>query len=83
VGPPEQTYIDHRNTFAARSYALLGVRVGRRKSAGLSWFIDVRNLTDERYAATTGVIENANRADQPQLLPGDRCSVFTGAEWRW
>ena len=40
-------------------------------------------FTDERYAATTGVIENANGTDQRQFLPGDGRGVFTGLECRW
>lgn len=80
---PKQTYIDHRNTVAARPYALLGLRVGQRLASGVSWFIEARNLADRHYAATTGVIENAGRTDQPQFLPGDGRSIFSGIESRW
>jgi iron complex outermembrane receptor protein len=79
---PEKTYIDFRNTFAADSYALIGLRVGQRRASRFSWFAELRNLTDERYAATTGVIENASSLDQPQFLPGDGRSVFVGIEYR-
>jgi iron complex outermembrane recepter protein len=80
---PVPSYIDHRNTFSADPHALLGFKLGRRLDTGLSWFIEARNLTDERYAATTGVIENANSTDQRQFLPGDGRSVFAGLEWKW
>ncbi|BCU79320.1 TonB-dependent receptor [Luteolibacter sp. LG18] len=80
---PVKAFIDQRNTFAADPYAICGFKFGRRQEKGLSWFIEARNLTDEKYAATTGVIENANYADQRQFLPGDGRSLFGGVEWKW
>ena len=88
VGPtfewvPVKSFIDHRNTFAADPYALLGFKFGRRVSDGLSWFVEAKNLTDETYSATHGVIDNAGGVDQRQFLPGDGRSIFAGVEWRF
>lgn len=80
---PVKAFIDHRNTFAADPYAICGFKFGRRMQSGLSWFIEARNLTDEKFTATTGVIENAGGVDQRQFLPGDGRSVFGGIEWKW
>jgi iron complex outermembrane receptor protein len=80
---PSQSFIDHANTFSADRYALLGFKLGRRVEEGVSWFIEGKNLTDERYAATTGVIEDANGADQAQFLPGDGRGVYAGIEVKW
>ncbi len=80
---PEKTFIDFRNTYAADPYALAGFRLGRRTSQGVSWFAEVRNAFDKVHAATTGVIENANGADQAQFLPGDGRGFFGGLEYRW
>lgn len=80
---PVKSHIDHRNTFAADPYALLGFKIGRRVEEGISWFIEARNLTDERHASTHGVIDNAGGADQRQFLPGDGRSVFAGIEWKF
>lgn len=80
---PQKTFIDFRNTYAADPYATAGFRVGRRTPQGFSWFAEVRNVFGETYAATTGVIENAARADQPQFLPGDGRGIFAGFEYRW
>jgi iron complex outermembrane receptor protein len=80
---PVKTWVDHRNTLYANPYALLGFKLGHRPEEGLSWFIEGKNLTDQRYAATTGVIENANGTDQRQFLPGDGRGIFTGVEYRW
>ncbi len=80
---PEKTFIDFRNTYAADAYAIAGLRVGRRTPRGVSWFAEVRNIFDKKYAATTGVIENAAGADQAQFLPGDGRGLFAGLEYRW
>lgn len=76
---PQRTYLDHRNTFPADPYTLVGFRVGRR-TRDFAWFLDARNLLERRYAATTGVIENAAGADQRQFLPGDGRALFAGIE---
>lgn len=80
---PVKAYVDHRNTLSADPYAICGFKFGRRSEKGLSWFVEARNLTNEKYAATTGVIENAGGLDQAQFLPGDGRSVFCGVEWQW
>lgn len=80
---PEKTWIDHRNSFAARPHALAGLRLGRRTSHGLSWFAEVRNLADRAYTATTGVIEDARGVDQAQFLPGDGRGFYAGGDYRW
>ena len=79
---PEKTYIDFRNTYAADAYVIAGVRIGRRTPQGFSWFAEARNVFDKKYAATTGVIENAAGADQAQFLPGEGRGFFGGLEYR-
>jgi iron complex outermembrane recepter protein len=83
---PQNSYVDHANTLSADAYALLGFKIGRRVEKGISWFIEAKNLTDETYAATTGVTANAGptpEASSRNFLPGDGRSVFTGIEWKW
>ncbi len=80
---PVKAFVDHANTLSADPYALLGFKFGRRVERGVSWFVELKNLTDETYAATTGVIENAAGLDQAQFLPGDGRSVFAGVEYRF
>lgn len=87
IGPnvewsPEKYYVDHANTVHADSYALLGFKIGKRSKNGFSWFAEARNLTDRKYASTTGVIDNARGIDQAQFLPGDGRSFFAGLEYR-
>jgi len=87
IGPnvewsPQKYYVDHANTVYANSYALLGFKLGKQSKSGFSWFAEARNLTNQKYAATTGVIENARGIDQAQYLPGDGRSFFAGLEYR-
>lgn len=88
---PVKAYVDHANTLSADPYVLLGFKLGRRVSEGLSWFVEARNLTNKTYAATTGVVMDARilpafgdpLANQRQFLPGDGRSVFAGFEYRF
>lgn len=92
IGPniewsPQDYPVDMANTLYADSYAMLGFKLGQRVDKGLSWFVDGRNLTDKRYAATTGVIADsrspgAGGQNARQFNPGLGRSVFAGLEWR-
>jgi len=86
VGPgvewvPRGYYVDHANTLKTDSYAIFGLRGDYRSDNGLTVFIEGRNLFDKKYAATTGVIANANGADSAQFLPGDGASIYVGLQW--
>jgi len=80
---PQGGFIDHRNTLKSDPYHLIGFKVGRRVEDGISWFVEARNLDDEVFAATTGVIDNAGGADAAQFLPGDGLGVFAGIDFKW
>ena len=58
-------------------------KLGYRAAAGWAGFVEGKNLTDETYAATTGVIADARGRDSAQFLPGDGAAVFAGLEYRW
>jgi iron complex outermembrane receptor protein len=75
--------VDFAGTLSADSYAILGFKVGYRTAKGLSFYVDARNLTDEHYAATTGVINRAGAFNQAQFLPGDGRSFFFGVEYKF
>ena len=80
---PDRYFVDMANQWSANSYVLLGLKAGYRTKKGFSVFIEARNLTDEVYAATTGVITRVTAANQAQFLPGDGRSFYGGLEWRW
>ena len=75
--------IDFADTFDADNYAIWGIRASGEVVKGLTWFVDGRNLSDRKYAATTGVVRNANGADIAQFFPGDGRSVYVGLDWRF
>jgi len=80
---PDRYPVDHANTLFADPYTLLGLKLGWRAPGGWAAFLEGKNLTDETYAATTGVIADARGRDSAQFLPGDGASVFAGLEYRW
>jgi iron complex outermembrane receptor protein len=88
---PQKSYVDHANTLWADPYALIGFKLGLRRDQGLSFFIEARNLMDETYAATHGVVLDARvtpafgdpLANQRQFLPGDGRSLYVGAEYKF
>jgi iron complex outermembrane receptor protein len=72
-----------RTTFAY-PYALLGLKLGYRTKKGVSFFVEARNLTDENYSPTTGVVQNATVAGSTAVfLPGDGRAFYAGVEFKW
>jgi len=79
---PRKYNVDSATTLYADPYALLGFRLGYRSERGFSFYVEGKNLTDERYAATTGVVSVAT-PNQALFLPGDGRGFYGGIEWRW
>lgn len=79
---PQSYFVDMSNTLEADGYALLGFKVGYRTAKGLSFFVEAKNLTDETYASTTGVLKTA-AANSAVFFPGDGRAVYAGVEWKW
>lgn len=82
---PRDYAVDMSNTLFADSYTIWGLRLRQQIGKHVSWFVEGRNLTDEKYAATTGVIRDARTvsgAALAQFLPGDGRSFYAGLEWK-
>lgn len=81
---PESYPVDMANNRSANApgYAILGVRAGYRTKKGLGVFFDARNLTDEAYVATTGVLTSATPASVV-YNPGDGRTFYGGLEIRF
>jgi len=79
---PERYAVDFAQTLYADSYTVLGFRAGQQVNQQLSWFIDARNLTDKKYAPTSGVVRAAT-ANQAIFYPGDGSAVYAGLQWRY
>ncbi|AKJ29155.1 TonB-dependent receptor family protein [Caldimonas brevitalea] len=76
--------VDFTGSFSADRYAVWGLKAsGEWHAAGLSWFVEGRNLSNRSYAATTQVVRDTRGADSAQFLPGDGRSLFAGIDWRF
>jgi iron complex outermembrane receptor protein len=75
--------IDMANTFFADTYTVWGFKLGMKADKGWSWFVEGKNLFDEVYAASTGVVTNSAGVDSAQFNPGTGRSWFGGFEHRW
>jgi iron complex outermembrane receptor protein len=90
VGPtieisPQRYAVDFAETLFADRYTIWGLKAGQQLNKQLSWFIDMRNLSDKKYAATTNVILDATRplTSQALFLPGDGRSFYVGGEFKY
>ncbi|MBX9399712.1 TonB-dependent receptor [Lysobacter sp. BMK333-48F3] len=79
---PQDTWIDHANSYRAPGYRIVGLRLGGRAAPHWSWFADARNLGDRRWIASSNVIADARGQDGRNFLPGDGRAVYVGVEWR-
>lgn len=79
---PRKAPMDNANTVYNDAYTLLGFKAGQAIDKKWSWFLDARNLTDKKYAATTNIAANYTTApgDGRRYYPGDGRSVYVGVE---
>ncbi len=80
---PQAYWIDNANTMKTKAYALLGARAGYDFGNGLRLFVDARNLTNEKYISSVGVVPVATPANANVFNPGDGRAVYAGVEFRW
>jgi iron complex outermembrane receptor protein len=76
--------VDYANSYYADAYATFGTTLGYAspKDDWQAW-LDLRNLTDKRYAATVTPGYNDNGADAARSTPGEGFGVYTGVSWSW
>jgi len=81
---PSKAPMDYANTVYNDSYAILGFKAGQAIDKKWSWFLDARNLTDKKYAATTNISANytalATAGDGRRYYPGDGRAIYFGIE---
>lgn len=80
---PNDYYVDHANSYTAPSYAIAGMRVDGAIHDRWVWFVDARNIFDQKWIASTGVVADAKGMDGRSFLPGDRRSLYAGLEARF
>ena len=87
VGPDVEfassVYADQANTLKASGYGIVNLTLGySHPSSRLTVFLNVRNLADKNYAASTEFIAQAN-TEQAVFNPGLERSLFVGAKILW
>lgn len=74
--------VDYANSNHADAYALLGARLGWN-SPTQDWqtWLDLRNLTNKRYAATVTPGYDDQGQDNPRSTPGEGFAVYAGVSY--
>ncbi|MFQ6574306.1 TonB-dependent receptor family protein [Pseudomonas sp. UM16] len=74
--------VDYANSYPADAYAILGATLGYNapKQDWQTW-LDLRNLTNKRYAATVTPGYNDNGKDVAHSTPGEGFSVYAGVSY--
>lgn len=75
---PEDAWVDYANTAKAPSYAVASLGGGWSAPNGITFFVDARNLTDERYVSNFGAVTDARVASTAVFWPGEGRSLFAG-----
>ncbi|GDY12776.1 TonB-dependent receptor [Planctomycetota bacterium] len=74
--------VDYLHRQRADGVVLLNLRLGWKPAGGPQVFVEGRNLTDETYAATTGIANPLQPVETQALFnPGDGRSFSAGLEW--
>jgi iron complex outermembrane receptor protein len=75
---PVKVAVDNANTLYADPYAIVDLRTEYRISQNLRLFGEITNLFDKTYAASTLIVDQAQRSDQAAFLPGDGRAFYAG-----
>jgi iron complex outermembrane recepter protein len=78
---PQGTYADQANTQKAPSYVLLDLKTGIEFDNGLLFYVDARNLTDQRYVSEISTVKDARTTTTSIFQPGTGRSVFAGIRY--
>ncbi len=75
--------VDFANSFEADSFTVYGARAGYNGGKNYNLFVDVHNLTDEKYASNSGIATDVGGADSGLFNPGSPFALFFGIEVSW
>lgn len=79
---PGTTPVDNLNTVGTGPFATLDLRARYQLAPEASFFVEARNVTDEAFASSTLVVDEA-RADQAAFIPGDGRAIYAGLDVRF
>jgi iron complex outermembrane recepter protein len=84
VGPKlelaSNLFVDLANTLRCPGYAVVGATMGYAREGKYRIFLDLRNLGNKYYAASTEYVVNAGGQDTAAFNPGLTRSAFGGVE---
>lgn len=80
---PDGAYADQANTLQVPGYTLYGLKTGVQLENGLHFYIDARNLSDEKYVSDIGAIRDARTTSTSIFYPGAGRSVFAGVKYEF
>lgn len=80
---PGGAWVDYANTLKTPGYALLGLKLGATLKGGLSFYVDLRNLTNRRYVADFAPVLNAGTAPVSTFYPGVGRSFYAGMRYQF
>lgn len=80
---PEGAHADQANTLQVSGYTLYGLKTGVQFDNGLHFYIDARNLGDEKYVSDIGAIRDARTTATNIFYPGAGRSVFAGVKYEF
>lgn len=77
-------YVDFANSLSAPSYTLFGAKLGY-EAPSKQWnvFVDLRNLTNQRYATAANTAYDARGQDSANFYVGDPFNVTTGVAFHF
>jgi len=72
--------MDNTNSLYNDPFTIFGFKAGQNINQTWSWFLDVRNIADKKYAATTNISSNYSGTGGQAYYPGDGRSAYMGIE---
>lgn len=72
--------MDNTNSLYNDPFTIFGFKAGQNINQTWSWFLDVRNIADKKYAATTNISTNYLGTGGAAYYPGDGRSAYMGIE---
>lgn len=80
---PGGAWVDYANTLKTPSHALLGLKFGAALRDDLSFYLDLRNLTNRRYVADFAPVLDAGAAPASTFYPGIGRSIYAGMRYQF
>lgn len=80
---PEAYYVDSANSLDTEAYTLWGLKIGYDDGKTWSAYVEGRNLSDEKYIASSGITNVADPATTTQFEPGTGRAFYAGMQVKW